>query len=134
MKIHHVAISVRDLERSAEFYRRFFGFREVNRFERKDLKWKSLFMESDGICIELWQFENIIANKDDFLNLAILGIKHIAFGVLDVDKKYAELKSKGLDVEKPRMGASGGRYCFLKDPDGFPIEIYQVHEDAKRLS
>lgn len=125
MKIHHVALSVRNLENSANFYKDTFGFKEIKRFERKDLGGKSVMLELKGMVIELWQFENQIENKDDFSNLNIIGIKHMAFEVDDVEKVHKELKSKNIEITEPKLGASGAKYSFLKDPDGIPIELYE---------
>ena len=125
MKIHHIAISVRNLENSVNFYKDVFSFTEVKRFKRKDLGGKAVFLKLEDTLIELWQFDNLIENKDDFSNLNILGIKHIAFETEDIDKKYEELKTKNIEISEPKLGASGARYCFLKDPDGIPIELYE---------
>jgi len=128
MKIHHIALSIRNLEVSSNFYKDIFGFTEVKRFERKDLGGKVVFLKLNNIQLELWQFDKWLENKDDFLNLNILGIKHIAFEVDDIKKEYEKLKSKNAEISKPKLGKSGGRYCFLKDPDGFPIELYEKQQ------
>ena len=125
MKIHHIAISVRDLEKSSNFYKNIFGFEGEKEFKRKDLGAKVIFLKLNDIHLELWQFDKQIENKDNFSNLSILGIKHIAFEVDNIEEKYKELKSKGFKISEPKLGASGGRYCFLKDPDGLPIELYE---------
>ena len=40
-------------------------------------------------------------------------------------KKYDELKSLGVDIDEPKKGTTCEKYCFLRDPDGVPIELYQ---------
>ena len=123
--MHHVALSIRNLDVSADFYKNVFGFIEVKRFERKDLGGKAVFLKLNDMQIEIWQFDKQVKNKDDFSNLNILGIKHIAFEVDNIEEKHKELKSKGINISEPRMGASGSRHCLLKDPDGLPIELYE---------
>lgn len=123
MKIHHLAISVRSLKRSAGFYKRFFGFEEAKRFERKDLGARAVFLESDEFQLELWEFKKQAENKDDFFRLEILGLKHLAFGTKNIEQDFKRFKSRSRS--ELRKGASGGRYFFLEDPDGLPIEIYQ---------
>lgn len=122
--IHHIAISVRDLERSGLFYKDTFGFDEVQRFERKDLGGRAVFLKLGDMRIEIWEFQNGIVPKDDPTDLKIYGMRHIAFSVTDLDKAYADLKSK-IEISEPRLGASGNRYCFISDPDGIPIELYE---------
>lgn len=125
MKIHHIAISVRNLDNSIYFYKDIFEFEEVKRFEREDLGGKAVFLKLDDMLIEIWEFRDKIQNKDDYSNLNILGIKHIAFQVDNIDKKYDEIKSKNIKITEIKLGASGARYCFLEDPDGIPIELYE---------
>ncbi len=125
MKIHHIALSVKNLEVSSQFYKDNFGFKEVKRFERKDLGGKAVFLKLDNTQIEIWEFDKQIKNKDDFSNLNIIGIKHIAFEVSNLEKIYQKLKSKNMKIGKSKIGASGAKYTFLKDPDGLPLELYE---------
>ncbi len=129
MKFHHVSISVKDLEKSTNFYKDIFGFAEEKRFKRKDLEAKSAFLKLGDIRLELWQFDKQTENKDDFSKLNVLGIKHIAFEVDNIEREYKRLKSKKIEISEPKLGASGGRYCFLKDPDGLPIELYESNSE-----
>ncbi|MBI2888993.1 MAG: VOC family protein [Candidatus Liptonbacteria bacterium] len=121
--IDHIAISVEDLERSAQFYKEIFGFEEAQRFARADLRGKAVFLKLGNARLEIWEFEDKKEPKDDLKNLKIKGIRHIAFSVADVRNAYEELKMK-VDISEPRTGASEGVYCFLSDPDGIQIELY----------
>jgi glyoxylase I family protein len=75
--------------------------------------------------IEIFHFNNYVKNKDDSSKLDIIGIKHIAFRVDNVEKKYQELKSKGVDTSEPKKGTTCSKFCFLKDPDGISIELIE---------
>lgn len=37
MEIHHIAVSVKNLNKSVNFYKNIFGFSVIKKFERKDL-------------------------------------------------------------------------------------------------
>jgi len=125
MKIHHIAISVKNLNKSSKFYKDIFGFAEVKKFIREDLGGKAVFLKLKDTQIELWQFDKQIKHKDDFNNLNILGIKHIAFEVDNIEEEFKKIKLKNIKISKPKMGASGAKYSFLNDPDGLPIELYE---------
>jgi glyoxylase I family protein len=125
MRIHHIAISVKSLIKSAEFYKDIFGFIEVKKFEKKELGGKAMFLKLKDTQIELWQFDKQVKNKDDFRSLNVLGLKHIAFEVSNIEKEYRKMKGGGIKISKPKLGASGAKYLFLKDPDGLPIELYE---------
>lgn len=127
MKLHHTAISVRDLETTIKFYVQNFGFERLKNFERPDLGAKVVFLGLNGNYIEVWQFEKQASNKDDFFNLNTIGYKHIGLRVENVEEVYEKLRSRGLEVTAPKQGAIA-KYIFVKDPDGFPVEVLQIEE------
>jgi glyoxylase I family protein len=124
MKMHHIAISVSDLDKSLQFYKNILGFVEAKSFEREDLGARAVFITLDSIQIELWHFTEQTKNSDDLFDLQILGIKHLAFAVNNIEEKHKELKAQGIDISKPKTAATG-KYCFFKDPDGIPLELYE---------
>lgn len=130
MKYNHIALSVKDLEKSVEFYKEVFGFVEGNRVEREDLGIKAVFLklnQEDNLRLELIQPNKPIENKDDSSDLSTLGLKHICFEVENIDEKYKELKSKGHEVTEPKEGKSIKKYFFVKDPDEFIMELCEKY-------
>ncbi|MFA6327881.1 MAG: VOC family protein [Candidatus Micrarchaeia archaeon] len=125
MRVHHIAMTVRDLEASASFYKENFGFTEVNRFTKPGWKGSAVVLQLEGFQLEIFQFQNAVGRKDDLSNLSVLGLKHISIEVADVRKKQRELAAKGLDIDAPSKGTSCAWFCFLRDPDGLPIELYE---------
>jgi len=128
MRYHHIALSVSNLEKSVEFYKKVFGFFEVKRFELEEKGLKVAFLKlnrSDNLNLELFQPFKPIKNKDDLSNLDVLGLKHIAFEVEDANSKFKELEAKNFEVTEPREGKYCRKYFFIKDPDGFIMEFYQ---------
>lgn len=123
MKLHHVALTIKDLEISLPFYESNFGFKEIKRFRRDDMEATGCMLENENIIIELWQFDTFKeGTKED---LSIGGIKHIAFTDDSVETVYPTFLEKGIACGPLRKGASGGTYFFLSDPDGNQIEIYK---------
>jgi lactoylglutathione lyase len=53
------------------------------------------------------------------------GYGHIAIGVSDLDATLAQLKELGIEPERPpyQVREGGSRLCFVRDPDGYRIEI-----------
>src|SRR6201995_5970988 len=50
---------------------------------------------------------------------------HIAIGVEDPDGPLARLKDQGIEPEREpyRVRDCGSRLCFVRDPDGYRVEI-----------
>jgi lactoylglutathione lyase len=55
------------------------------------------------------------------------GYNHIALTVDDLDRVLGELGEKGIEPEKPpyQVRAGGSRICFVRDPDGYRIELIE---------
>jgi lactoylglutathione lyase len=52
---------------------------------------------------------------------------HIALGVEDLDRTLERLGAQGIEPEKPpyRVREGGSRLCFVRDPDGYRIELIE---------
>jgi lactoylglutathione lyase len=52
---------------------------------------------------------------------------HIAIGVSDLDATLAELKTQGIEPERPPYTVSdgGSRLCFVRDPDEYRVELIE---------
>lgn len=129
MKFHHIAITVKNIEESVEFYSKLFDFEIITNFERPDLDGKATFLRCEEVGLELWEF-----NKNQNSNylgkeLQDFGITHIAFQV-DSIEDFIERSSLTLASEI-QTGASGGRYIFIKDPTGNSVELYTPPEVLK---
>jgi lactoylglutathione lyase len=53
------------------------------------------------------------------------GYGHIAVGVDDLERTLAELKEQGIEPEREpyRVREGGPLLCFVRDPDGYRIEL-----------
>lgn len=124
-RIHHIAIICSDYALSKDFYVNILGLavvQEVYRSERKSYK---LDLSVGGLYqIELFSFENPPARPS---RPEATGLRHLAFEVNDVAAVAAVLNGKGVVTEAIRIDEYTGRqFTFFSDPDGLPLEIYQV--------
>jgi len=55
------------------------------------------------------------------------GYGHIAISVADLDGTLSRLAAEGIEPERPpyRVREGGSRICFVRDPDGYRIEIIE---------
>lgn len=124
-RIHHIAIICSNYEKSKRFYIDTLGLnvlREVYREERQSYK---LDLEVNGLYqIELFSFPNP-PDRPSFPEAA--GLRHLAFEVDDIEEWKEYLISNGVDVEQVRIDLyTDKKFTFFADPDGLPIEIYEV--------
>ncbi len=124
MKIHHIAIICSDYDCSKKFYTEILGLkilREVYREERQS--WKLDLGIEDEYVIELFSFLNPPQRPT---RPEACGLRHLAFGVDDVEAKRTELQQKGLECEEIRMDEfTQKKFFFTQDPDQLPIEFYE---------
>lgn len=128
MKIHHVALAVKNLDQSVQWYQNMFGFEKDFSYDKNGMKF--VMICKDDVKLELFQFENMTElpdySKEVMTDLHVIGTKHIAFQTDNLQEKVEELKQKGVQfVTEIDTAAAGGKYIFLKDCDGILIELYQ---------
>lgn len=123
--LHHVAVICSDYETSKRFYTETLGLRIVSEIYRAERdSWKLDLEIPGGVQIELFSFPGAPPRPS---YPEAQGLRHIAFLVEDLDNEVASLVAKGISVEEIRLdGLTEKRFTFFADPDGLPIELYEV--------
>lgn len=122
--IHHVAVICSNYQASKHFYAEILGLtvlRETYRAERDSYK---LDLELNGVQIELFSFPNPPFRPS---YPEARGLRHLAFAVDDIHSYANYLESYSIKVEPIRTDElTGKRFTFFADPDGLPLELYEV--------
>ncbi|MHA8050869.1 SMU1112c/YaeR family gloxylase I-like metalloprotein [Aquirufa sp. ROCK-SH2] len=123
--VHHIAIICSNYEVSKRFYTQILGFeivREVYREERNSYK---LDLACQGnYIIELFSFPNPPARTS---RPEACGLRHLALQVGHLEEIISYLSNNGIFCEPIRMDEfTGKRFTFTEDPDGLPIEFYEI--------
>jgi glyoxylase I family protein len=123
-KLHHVAIICSDYTRSKRFYTEVLGLpviAETYRAARDSYKLDLAL--PDGSQIELFSFPGAPPRPS---YPEAQGLRHLAFGVDDVQVAATQLQAAGIEVESIRVDEiTGQRFTFFADPDGLPLELYE---------
>lgn len=123
-KVHHIAILCSDYKKSKTFYTEVLGLtivREIYREERQSYK-LDLALNSTYI-VELFSFPNPPKRPS---RPEAVGLRHLAFEVINLDETIAFLNSKNIESEPIRIDeTTGKRFTFIADPDELPIEFYE---------
>ncbi|WGE48520.1 VOC family protein [Actinobacillus equuli] len=122
---HHVAIIASDYATSKHFYTQILGaeiIEETYRVARESYKLDLRF--TDGSQIELFSFPNPPQRPN---SPEACGLRHLAFRVKDVQQAVEFLAKSAVECEPIRIDdLTGKRFTFFKDPDGLPLEFYEI--------
>lgn len=123
--IHHAAIICSDYARSKYFYQTILGLEVLAENYRADRESYKLDLKlPGGGQIELFSFPNRPARPS---YPEAQGLRHLAFSVACMNTAVANLQGQGIDVEAIRVDEyTGKKYTFFNDPDGLPLELYEL--------
>jgi glyoxylase I family protein len=123
--LHHIAIICSDYEKSKRFYTEILGFQIKNEVYREERQSFKLDLSLNGhYLIELFSFPdppNRLSRPES------TGLRHIAFGVNNIEESCLFLKDNQIETEDIRIDEYTGRkFTFFSDPDNLPIELYEI--------
>ena len=124
-KIHHIAIICSNYELSKHFYTEILPFTIQAEHYRKERQSFKLDLCLNGeYVLELFSFPSPPKRVSP---PEACGGRHLALAVRDLEKSIAYLESQKVTCEPIRQDEyTGKRFTFLEDPDGFPIELYEI--------
>jgi lactoylglutathione lyase len=119
----HTCYRIGDIDSSVAFYEKL-GFAEVGRMPIGDEAINVFMGLSDGVPILELTYNHGVEEYDHGT-----GYNHIALAVSDLDGTLGGLAEQGIEPEKPpyRPGGrtTGSRIAFVRDPDGYRIELVE---------
>ena len=117
----HTCIRSLDIEASLRFYS-LLGYEQRGRLVFESAYNVYLGLPGDGDTLEL----TVNVGRTEPYDLGD-GYNHMALVVDDLDALLARLAAAGIEPEKPPYAPGGreevGRICFVRDPDGYRIEL-----------
>lgn len=133
-RVLHSMLRVRDVEKALRFYRDGLGMDVLDRYDFEQGRFSILFLSFAGYrdgpaALELtynWDTEQDYSHGS--------GYGHVAIGVPDVTAMYERLADYGgTQVTAPKkMMAGAPELAFVKDPDGYAIELIQIQRGTER--
>ncbi|MCL9774616.1 lactoylglutathione lyase [Vibrio methylphosphonaticus] len=132
-RILHTMLRVGDLDKSISFYSDVIGMNLLRKNENTEYKYTLAFLgfgdESEGAVIELTY--NWGVTEYDLGS----AYGHIAIGVDDIYSTCDAIKAAGGNVTREPGPVKGGttQIAFVKDPDGYMIELIQNKQASAGL-
>jgi lactoylglutathione lyase len=118
----HTCYRILDPEASVAFYEKL-GFEVMHRMPIRD-EATNIFMglPGDGARLELTHNHDVSEPYE-----IGTGYGHIAITVDDLDATLERLAGLGIEPERPpyTVREGGSRICFVRDPDGYRIELIE---------
>jgi catechol 2,3-dioxygenase-like lactoylglutathione lyase family enzyme len=142
--MHHVGITVKDLDASIRFYHDVLGLEFSNEpspwFEGEELSsgvgvpgaaLRQVSLRLGETTLELLEYRSPPGETEAPLPSNSLGASHVAFLVDDIEAAKTQLESKGVEffssVNVVDDGVlAGWRWVYFSDPDGYPLELVEV--------
>jgi len=129
MKLHHIALTVNDIDATIKWYQDIFGFQVIRRHKKRSSEIAHITL--DDIRIELFDYGQETKPLPEyrqalFSDLKVIGVKHFCLEATDLEKTVEDLRSQGVEiVTEIDTAGFGGKYVFIKDCNGVLIELYQ---------
>jgi catechol 2,3-dioxygenase-like lactoylglutathione lyase family enzyme len=142
--LHHVGITVADLERGIDFYHGLLGLEFVNEpspvFDDPSLgpavgvpgaALRQVSLALGDTVLELLEYSRPPSPVEAPLPQNARGAQHVAFLVDDAHAKKAELEAKGVvffsDINAVDEGVlAGWRWVYFADPEGNALELVEI--------
>jgi lactoylglutathione lyase len=124
----HVAIRVKDVDRSLDFYVKKLGFREMMRIHRDDGSLMLIYLRiTDTQFLEI--FPDAIGDRSP--PKEAIGFNHICLEVDDIDEALAHLKEQDVPLlQEKKIGLDRNKQAWVEDPDGNRIEFMEMAKNS----
>lgn len=125
LSFNHLALSVKDADRSAEFYKTVMMLPEItNRTKIEGIRWFSL---ADGRELHLISIikENVSINKAVHIGLSSNNFDAVLKRLTELKIPYSDWPGKPNTVN---IRADGIKQIFFQDPDGYWLEVNSVND------
>ena len=133
--VHHLGLTVSDVERSAGWYEDVLGFRRVGALGDGTTERRKVFLRHPGLAVRLGLVEHDASSGRPF-DETEAGLDHLAFAVPSHDAlaRWAE-RLRDLGVAFSPIAASlsipGAAVLVFRDPDNIQLELFSDPANAR---
>ena len=125
--VAHVALTVRDADRSAQWYSDLLGMQVVMKADEDTVRFRILAQPESGVVIGLRQYPEY---QDGAFDEFRTGLDHISFRVpsrQDLEEWQQRLREAGVHFT-PIVDTPTGSVIVFRDPDNIQLEFFVVTE------
>ena len=126
--IHHLGLTVRDVDASAAWYQEVLGFQRAGEYSAPDGARRKVFLRHDGLRARLGLTQHQHGNREGFDETRI-GLDHLSFAVSsrkDLDDWAQRFSDAGVTFSPVAMANSipGAAALVFRDPDTIQLELF----------
>jgi catechol 2,3-dioxygenase-like lactoylglutathione lyase family enzyme len=148
-RLHHTGYTVSDLDRSLHFYRDLLGCEVIATQEKEGgylaaivgypdahVRMAHLRAPDSAHVIELFQYLAPAGERPP-VEPRNVGAAHMCFVVTDLNGTYERLRAAGVEFFSPPVDIdtginTGGHALYVRDPDGIPMELFELPPSARQ--
>jgi len=122
----HIALTVRDMEASAQWYQRVFGWQVLRRYTGEEAGSPRILLLDPNTFFALGLCQPSDAASEAFDHRRV-GLDHFAFKIADqaeLDAWHSHLDDEGVDHSPIQDVEGPGRFISFEDPDGIQFELW----------
>ncbi len=123
----HTSIRTSNMEKTIDFYSRFFGLKVLKRMEIKQTNAEIAFLQDpkgEGCTLELTFYRSQMKFSQPEYEERVFD--HLGFEVKDMDQTLAAMRKENVKVtDEPFNLNSKTTIAFIEDPDGTLIELIE---------
>lgn len=142
VRIHHIGLTVSNLDQALDFFCRQLELKEKGRYEGESsyvrhyanleddyIRGATLLLPGMDVYVDLWEFRTPDGPPADVAKYNI-GSAHLCFLVDDIMADHALLSERGICFVGPPAEVTAGvnkgaRAIYFAGPDGVPLELFQ---------
>ena len=126
--LHHLGLTVRDVERSADWYVSVLGFERVGEFVAPDGARRKVFLGHPNFGLRVGLTEHRASSSAAF-DETVIGLDHLAFragSAAELPEWQARLAEFGVPHTPvaPANSIPGAAVLVFRDPDNIQLEIF----------
>lgn len=122
---NHIALSVKDVDRSADFYKKVLNLNEItNKTKIEGIRWFALGEGKELHLISILK-ESVTINKALHFALTTSNFDSFTKALDEMEISYSDWPGT---PQRINMRADGIKQIFFQDPDGYWIEVNSVSQ------
>ena len=140
-EFHHIALSVRDIEKMVDFICGNLGFEKVVEDKHRsgemldkvvgltNVDAHVVLLKGYGIHLELFKYRTPAGKEKEPIRQCDFGLTHFCLRVKNIETAYRQLRVRGVEFNSPPQHLRPGAWAvYIQGPENLVIELAQYDQ------